>query len=271
MQVRQEAVEAVGDRRVHRAPGGVARPEHEVVDQQLGTAAEEPGQRPGALVGVEPVLLVDRDPGQLAALAGQLVPAPRVLLLALQQLVPGRLPVSPADNLVLRHGAWSPLRCVPGLACPVRSSGGPGSPGLRTSYLVAHSYGPAGFRGIAARAEIQLPDSGRAWPGRGGGCSVGSRNARDRPGSWKATIRAIPLLATAGTSTACAWQAPAGPLPRPRPSCRRLTGGGCGAGNRRAVCPVEASYSSTMLAGMRPRSLSSMPCCLAHARMSRLR
>ena len=43
-------------------------------------------------------------------------------------------------------------------------------------------------------------------------------------------------------------------------------GGGCRAGNRRAVWPVEASYSSTMLAGMRPRSLSSMPCCLAHAR-----
>ena len=43
------------------------------------------------------------------------------------------------------------------------------------------------------------------------------------------------------------------------------------AGNRRAVWPVEASYASTMLAGMRPRSLSSMPCCLAQARMSRLR
>jgi hypothetical protein len=74
-----------------------------VVHHQLRPAVEEPGQRPGTVVGVEHVLLADRNPGQLAALARQLVAHPGVLLLAPQQLVPGGLPVGAADNLVVRH------------------------------------------------------------------------------------------------------------------------------------------------------------------------
>jgi hypothetical protein len=44
-----------------------------VVDEQLGATVEELRQRPRALVGVEPVLLLDRNPRQLAALPGELV------------------------------------------------------------------------------------------------------------------------------------------------------------------------------------------------------
>jgi hypothetical protein len=61
------------------------------------------------VVGVEPVLLLDRDPGQLAALARQLVPHPGVLLLALKQLVTSGLPLLTADNLVIRHRVLSPF------------------------------------------------------------------------------------------------------------------------------------------------------------------
>jgi hypothetical protein len=57
-----------------------------VVDQQLRAAAEQSGQGPRSVVGVEAVLLVDAGPRQLAALPQQLVAGPGVLLLALQQV-----------------------------------------------------------------------------------------------------------------------------------------------------------------------------------------
>ena len=48
-------------------------------------------------------VLPDRDPGQLAALARQLVSHPGVLLLALKQLAASGLPLRTADNLVICH------------------------------------------------------------------------------------------------------------------------------------------------------------------------
>ena len=115
MNVRQEAVEAIGDRGVDWVLRLVARAEHEVVDQELGAAVEELGQGPGSVVGVEAIVLVDLGPGQLAALAGQLVAHPGVLLLALQQFLASGLPLGTADNLVTSHRGLSPLsECVPG-------------------------------------------------------------------------------------------------------------------------------------------------------------
>src|ERR1700743_1212003 len=110
MKVRQGALEAIGYRRVDRASRLVTRPEHEVVNQQLRAAAEELGQGPRPVVGGEPVLLLDRHPGQLAALARQLVPHPGVLLLALQQLVTSGLPLVTADDLVIRHRVLPPFK-----------------------------------------------------------------------------------------------------------------------------------------------------------------
>jgi hypothetical protein len=75
-----------------------------VVDEQLSAAVEELHQRPRALVGLEAVLLLERDPGQLAALACELVAHPGVFLLALEQLLASRLPFLTAADLVLRHG-----------------------------------------------------------------------------------------------------------------------------------------------------------------------
>jgi hypothetical protein len=103
VEVRQDAVDAVRHRRADGAGGLVALPEHRVVDEQLGATVEELRQRPRSLLRFEPVLLLDGHPGQLAALPGELIPHPRVLLLALEQLVACGLPLLAASQLVLRH------------------------------------------------------------------------------------------------------------------------------------------------------------------------
>jgi hypothetical protein len=82
VQVRDHALDGVGDRRVDRAAGLVARAEHEVIDQQLGASLEQLAEGLLALVGVEAVVLLHSHPGQLASLARELVAQPGVLLLA---------------------------------------------------------------------------------------------------------------------------------------------------------------------------------------------
>ncbi len=81
-EVDPDPVEPIGNRRAAWATLRPVWSEHEVVDEQLGATVEELRQRPRALVGVEPVLLLHRHPRQLAPLAGDLVAEPRVLLLA---------------------------------------------------------------------------------------------------------------------------------------------------------------------------------------------
>jgi hypothetical protein len=58
-----------------------------VVDQQLRAAVEQLGERLRTFLGVETVLLLDPNPGQLAPLAGELVTQARVFLLACEQLL----------------------------------------------------------------------------------------------------------------------------------------------------------------------------------------
>src|SRR5438874_1986445 len=103
LEVDDRAVEAVRDRRAGRAAGGVLGPEHEVVHQELRAPAEQIRQRGAALVGLEPVLLVDPDPRQLLPLPGQLVAAPGQLLLSLEQLEPRRQPLLTGPGPVLGH------------------------------------------------------------------------------------------------------------------------------------------------------------------------
>jgi hypothetical protein len=64
-EVDDEAVEAVRDRRAGWTPCRVLGPEHEVVDEELRASSEEIGEGRCALVGLEAVLLVDSNPGQL--------------------------------------------------------------------------------------------------------------------------------------------------------------------------------------------------------------
>ncbi len=101
--MRQNAVEGVGARGADRAAGLVARAEHEVVDEELGATVEELRQAPRALVGLEPVVLLDPHPWQLPPLLRELITEPGVFLLASQQLFAGRLPFLAAPDLVIRH------------------------------------------------------------------------------------------------------------------------------------------------------------------------
>ena len=75
VEVRSTPSNVSAHRRAGRAARLVARPEHEVVDEQLRAPVEELRQRLRPVVGLEPVLLVDPDPRQLAALPGELVAA----------------------------------------------------------------------------------------------------------------------------------------------------------------------------------------------------
>src|SRR5919106_6620469 len=99
----QDRVDGICARRTHRTAGDVARAEHEVIDEELGATVEKLGQGTGAVVGVEAVLLVDRDPRKLAALSRELVAHSGVLLLPLQELVASRLPFLAGADPVIRH------------------------------------------------------------------------------------------------------------------------------------------------------------------------
>src|SRR5258708_24723148 len=101
------AVEAVRDRRAGRTACRVLGPEHEVIDEELRASSEEIGEGRCALVGLEAVLLVDANPGQLLPPPRQFVATPRQRLLGLQQLQPGRKPLLPCSGLVIGHGFLS--------------------------------------------------------------------------------------------------------------------------------------------------------------------
>src|SRR5262249_39097981 len=100
-QVDGEAVEPVRDGRAGRAPRGVVRPEHEVVDEELRAPSEELCQRGATLVGLEAILLVDPNPRQLLPAPRQLVATPRELLLPPGNFGPRCQPLFTCPGLVL--------------------------------------------------------------------------------------------------------------------------------------------------------------------------
>jgi hypothetical protein len=101
--MRDHAVEAVGDRGADRAAGLEVGTEHEVVDGELRAAVEQLRQRPRPLRGLERVPLLDRQPREPPASAGELVAHPRELLLVRQQLGAFGLPFLASCGSVLRH------------------------------------------------------------------------------------------------------------------------------------------------------------------------
>src|SRR5690242_19884971 len=90
-----------------RAPGAgavlVVRPEHDVVGEQLRASVEELGEGLLAVLGVELVLLLHRDPGQPAALLGHLLAELGVLGLELRELVARRLPLLARSDRLVGH------------------------------------------------------------------------------------------------------------------------------------------------------------------------
>ena len=85
----------------------VIGPEHDVVREQLRTPVEQLGECLLPVLGVELVLLLDRNPGQLPALLGHPPAELRVLGLELCKLIASRLPFLAGSYFVPRHRAAS--------------------------------------------------------------------------------------------------------------------------------------------------------------------
>src|SRR5512133_1818622 len=81
----------------------VVGPEHDVVGEQLRASVEELGERFLAVLGVELVLLLDRDPREIETPSLDLLVLLRLLGLELGELIPGGLPFLTGSDLVLRH------------------------------------------------------------------------------------------------------------------------------------------------------------------------
>ncbi|EJZ18034.1 hypothetical protein RCCGEPOP_27694 [Rhizobium sp. Pop5] len=79
-----------------------------MIDEKLRAPAEEILQRGIAAFGVEAILLVDPDTGQLLAFGRQRIALPRQFLLLLEQIEPRRQPLLACCIQLCRHGA-SPL------------------------------------------------------------------------------------------------------------------------------------------------------------------
>jgi hypothetical protein len=103
VQVREGTVEGVGHRRARRATCLVARAEHKVVDEQLGTPAEKLAKRLLTVDRVEAVLLLHSHPRQLASLPREFVAESRVFLLAGKELLTCSEPFLASSNLVISH------------------------------------------------------------------------------------------------------------------------------------------------------------------------
>src|SRR5256714_12571338 len=100
----ERAVEPVAQ--VGAARAGTARvvgAEHDVVGEQLRAPVEELREGLLAVLGVELVLLLDRDPGEIETLALDLLVSLRLLRLELGELVPGHLPFLAGSSLVFSH------------------------------------------------------------------------------------------------------------------------------------------------------------------------
>jgi hypothetical protein len=97
------------------APREYAGPEHDVVGQKLRAALEQVLEALLAVLGVESVVLVDRNPRKLEPLPADLLVALRLLGLDLRELLARRLPFLTDSSPVLGH------HLLPSGCCPNRS------------------------------------------------------------------------------------------------------------------------------------------------------
>jgi hypothetical protein len=74
-----------------------------VVDEQLGATLEELGERLLTVLGMEEVVLIDRNPGQLLTRARDLIACAKVPLLGFEQLSARRQPLLAGSGRVLHH------------------------------------------------------------------------------------------------------------------------------------------------------------------------
>src|SRR5205807_2284760 len=115
------SVELIAQVRAPRAGAElVIGPEHDVVGEELRAAVEELGERPLPVLGVELVVLLHRDPGELTALLGHALAELGVLGLELRKLIASRLPFLAGSDLVRGH--LSPPWAVRHLGVAARGS-----------------------------------------------------------------------------------------------------------------------------------------------------
>ncbi|OWK25447.1 hypothetical protein AJ87_10125 [Rhizobium yanglingense] len=112
LEMDDDAVESVGDRRAGRAAGRIVGTEHEVIDEKLRAAPEKIRQLGAPFFGLEPVFLVDPNPGQFLTPQRQCVAAPCQLLFILEQVEPCRQPLFACSGYVCRHRS-SPMAVSP--------------------------------------------------------------------------------------------------------------------------------------------------------------
>src|SRR5436190_17374151 len=115
------AVELIAQVRAPRTGAElVIGPEHDVVGEELRAAVEELGERPLPVLGVEPILLLHRDPGKPASLLGHPLAELGVLGLEPRKFIASRLPFLAGSDLVRGH--LSPPLAVRHLGLAARGS-----------------------------------------------------------------------------------------------------------------------------------------------------
>ena len=107
-QVHDASIEAVCDCRAGYAAGLVVRSEHEVIDKELRASLEQVRQRHAAPLGLERIVLVDRNPRQILPPLRQFVTAARMNLLVLKQRETGLKPFLARSDNVRRHFVYLP-------------------------------------------------------------------------------------------------------------------------------------------------------------------
>jgi hypothetical protein len=105
--VHDHAIVGVGPERAAGATFVPVRAEHEVVDDELAAAGEQVRQRLLAVRAIKYIGLLDLDPGQLAALSGELIAQPSEFLLFGQEALAGGEPFLVGHYLVHRSAPFS--------------------------------------------------------------------------------------------------------------------------------------------------------------------
>src|ERR1043166_7739318 len=96
-------VESIRNDRAVRASGRVIGSEHEVVNQELRTTAEEVNEGRLSFIGLKAILLLDSNPGKLLAPPRQLVTTSRKFLLRLEEIESGGEPLFTCSGFMLAH------------------------------------------------------------------------------------------------------------------------------------------------------------------------
>jgi len=108
LEVRQRAVEMIGQERAAWAARRPARAEHEMIDDELAAAGEQVGQGPAPMRRIERVALLDPHPRQREPLRVHLVAQAHRLLLLGEQCAAGGEPFGlghhrPRDVRTIEH------------------------------------------------------------------------------------------------------------------------------------------------------------------------